>query len=40
MAFLVKQSVQFFNDIEPFGTDIVIGCESTFNWYWLSDAVV
>ena len=36
--FKTRQSDKFFNDIEPFGRDIVIGCESTFNWYWLADA--
>ena len=33
-----RQSDKFFAEIEPFGNDIVIGCESTFNWYWLADA--
>ena len=23
--------------IEPFRKDLVVGCESTFNWYWLAD---
>jgi transposase len=23
--------------IEPFRQDLVVGCESTFNWYWLAD---
>ena len=36
--FKTRQSEKFFADIEPFGRDIVIGCESTFNWYWLADA--
>ena len=33
-----RQSDKFFADLEPFGNDVVLGCESTFNWYWLSDA--
>jgi len=36
--FKTRKSDQFFQQIAPFGTDIVVGCESTFNWYWLSDA--
>lgn len=32
-----RQSDNFFTEIEPFGTDLVLGCESTFNWYWLAD---
>ena len=26
------------NKSNPLATDIVVGCESTFNWYWLADA--
>ena len=33
-----RQSDKFFVDLEPFQNQVVIGCESTFNWYWLSDA--
>lgn len=36
--FKTRQSDKFFADIEPFGNEIVVGCESTFNWYWLADA--
>ena len=36
--FKTRQSEKFFADIQPFGSDIVLGCESTFNWYWLADA--
>jgi len=36
--FKTRQSDKFFNEIARFGTDLVIGCESTFNWYWLADA--
>ena len=32
-----RQSDKFFAEIEPLGSDIVVGCESTFNWYWLAD---
>lgn len=28
---------KFLSSIEPFRKDLVVGCESTFNWYWLSD---
>lgn len=27
----------FFNIIEPYKEDLVVGTESTFNWYWLAD---
>jgi transposase len=33
-----RQSDKFFDDLAPFGSDLVLGCESTFNWYWLADA--
>lgn len=33
-----RNSSSFFDDIAPFGNEIAIGCESTFNWYWLADA--
>ena len=36
--FKTRQADQFFEQIQQFGSDIVIGCESTFNWYWLADA--
>ncbi len=36
--FKTRQADKFFEQIESFGPDIVIGCESTFNWYWLADA--
>ena len=36
--FKTRQSNKFFDEIKPFGREIVIGCESTFNWYWLADA--
>lgn len=36
--FKTRHADRFFEQIEPFGQDIVIGCESTFNWYWLADA--
>ncbi len=35
--FKTRQSDKFFAAIEPFGKELVVGCESTFNWYWLSD---
>ena len=36
--FKTRQSDKFFEQIKPFGNNIVVGCESTFNWYWLADA--
>lgn len=27
----------FLSHIEPFANDLVVACESTFNWYWLCD---
>lgn len=36
--FKTRQADKFFEQIQQFGSDIVIGCESTFNWYWLADA--
>ena len=35
--FKTRRPEKFFAQIEPFRTDLVIGCESTFNWYWLAD---
>ena len=35
--FKTRQSEKFFEQLAPFGNDIVLGCESTFNWYWLAD---
>lgn len=35
--FKTRQADNFFDQIQPFGQDILIGCESTFNWYWLAD---
>ena len=36
--FQCQHSDQLFNRLLRLGTrDIVIGCESTFNWYWLAD---
>ncbi len=36
--FKTRQADKFFAQIEPFGNNVAIGCESTFNWYWLADA--
>ena len=33
-----RNADKFFEQIQPFTNDIAIGCESTFNWYWLADA--
>ena len=35
--FKTRQSDKFFEQLKPFGKDIAIACESTFNWYWLAD---
>lgn len=35
--FKTRQADKFFEELEPFGDGLVIGCESTFNWYWLAD---
>ena len=36
--FKTRNAHKFFEQIEPFGPNLAIGCESTFNWYWLADA--
>lgn len=36
--FKTRNADKFFQQIEPFGPNIAISCESTFNWYWLADA--
>lgn len=37
--FHCRQSERLFGDLKRFDTkDVIIGCESTFNWYWLADA--
>jgi len=36
--FPTRQPEKFFSAIEPYGASVVVGCESTFNWYWLCDA--
>ena len=36
--FKTRQSDKFFDQIQPLGKNLVVGCESTFNWYWLADA--
>jgi hypothetical protein len=36
--FNTKHVDRFLSTIRPFASeDLVIGCESTFNWYWLAD---
>ena len=36
--FQTRKPDRFLSAIDPFATqDLVIGCESTFNWYWLAD---
>ena len=36
--FKTRQSEKLFEQLQPYGCDVVVGCESTFNWYWLCDA--
>ena len=36
--FKTRQSEKLFEKLEAYGTDVIVGCESTFNWYWLCDA--
>jgi len=36
--FKTRQPEKLFEQLEPYGSDVVVGCESTFNWYWLCDA--
>ena len=35
--FRTRDEDGFFERLETFGSDLVVGCESTFNWYWLAD---
>ncbi len=35
--FQVRNTACFLEHIEPYRKDLVVGCESTFNWYWLCD---
>jgi transposase len=35
--FLCQKPQVFLNAIAPYKSDLIIGCESTFNWYWLAD---
>lgn len=37
--FQCQHADRLFSQLDQFGTDnLVVGCESTFNWYWLADA--
>ena len=36
--FKTRQPGKLFQQLQPYGCDVVVGCESTFNWYWLCDA--
>ena len=36
--FKTRQPEKLFEKLEPYGSDVIVGCESTFNWYWLCDA--
>ena len=35
--FHTRDTHTFLEHITPFGPSLVVGCESTFNWYWLCD---
>ncbi len=35
--FQVRNTAGFLEQIEPYLKNMVVGCESTFNWYWLCD---
>jgi len=35
--FHTRDTDTFLQKIKPFQKDIVVGCECTFNWYWLAD---
>lgn len=36
--FKTRQPDKLFEQLKPYGSDIIVGVESTFNWYWLCDA--
>ncbi len=38
--FKTRNPNQLFDRLEPYQNDLVVGCESTFNWYWLADLCV
>jgi transposase len=35
--FQVRNTESFLEQIQPYRENLVVGCESTFNWYWLCD---
>lgn len=35
--FQCQDTETFLTEIQPFRENLVVGCESTFNWYWLAD---
>lgn len=35
--FHTRDTDTFLQHLKPFGKNLVVGCESTFNWYWLCD---
>jgi hypothetical protein len=36
--FNTKTPERFLDSLSPYrGSDLIVGCESTFNWYWLAD---
>lgn len=36
--FKTRQPEKLFEHLKPYGSEIIVGVESTFNWYWLCDA--
>ena len=35
--FATARPQELFDRLRPFQEDLVLGCECTFNWYWLAD---
>ena len=38
--FPCRDADRFIEQLKPYQPGIVVGCESTFNWYWLSDLLI
>ena len=36
--FKTRQPEKLFDHLKPYGSEVIVGVESTFNWYWLCDA--
>ena len=35
--FHTRDTGEFLRQLQPFASNLVVGCEATFNWYWLCD---